>query len=424
MNNFDVDVDKKYLLAVSGGADSMAMLDMFYKHRPELQFFVVTVDHQLRNESGNDCRFVAQWCSERGIDCHVVKVDVNAYCQEQGVSVETGARILRHNALRQFGCDYICLAHNKDDNAESILMHIVRGSGVKGAVGMQTYSGRYFRPLINMTKDEVLSYCRLNNVRFVVDETNNSVDYTRNFVRHNVMPLLRQVNSAATDNIVQFGANLWADQQFLLDVASIDDVEFGNDYAFIPSRLLKQHPAIAYRVVDNTLQKMGYCSDFRRCHYNDIVALCDKQSGSRVDLPHGLVAYNDYSGITLSAVEEDSCSYSIPFEWGTIRLPNGTLYIGSEEVDGCLRVDIDKIPADAVIRTPMEGDTFTKFGGGTKPLNRYLTDKKIPARLRSSIPLIASGSNVLVVCGVEISEHVKTDEQSEIYYINFTKGEV
>lgn len=422
MNNFDVDVDKKYLLAVSGGADSMAMLDMFYKHSPKLQFFVVTVDHQLRNESSSDCQFVAQWCGERGIDCHVVTVDVKGYCEEHGVSVETGARILRHNALKQFDCDYICLAHNKDDNAESILMHIVRGSGVKGALGMQPYSGRYFRPLINMSKDEVLTYCRLNNVRFVVDETNNSVDYTRNFVRHNIMPLLRQVNSAATDNIVQFGANLSADQQFLLDVASIDDVVFGNGYAFIPSRLLKQHPAIAYRVVDNTLQNMGYCCDFRRCHYNDIVALADKQSGSRVDLPHGLVAYNDYNGVTLS-IRQEGCNYSMPFQTGTIQLPNGTLYIGSEHTEDSLRVDIDKIPTDAVIRTPMDGDTFTKFGGGTKPLNRYLTDKKIPARLRSSIPLIASGNNVLVVCGVEISQSVKTDGQSKIYYINFTKGE-
>lgn len=423
MNDFDIDVDKKYLLAVSGGADSMAMLDMFYKHSPALQFFVVTVDHQLRKESSSDCQFVAQWCNEHGIDCHVVTVGVKEYCEEHGVSVETGARILRHKALNQFDCDYICLAHNKDDNAESILMHIVRGSGVKGALGMQPYSGRYFRPLINMSKDEVLTYCRLNNVRFVVDETNNSVDYTRNFVRHNIMPLLRQVNSSATDNIVQFGNNLLTDQQFLLDVASIDDVVFQEDSAFIPVRLLNQHPSIAYRVVDNTLQKMGYFSDFRRCHYNDIVALANKQSGSRVDLPHGLVAYNDYNGITLSAKEEESCSYSIPFEWGTIQLPNGTLYIGSDYIEGSLRVDIDKIPTDAVIRTPMEGDTFTKFGGGTKPLNRYLIDKKIPARLRSSIPLVASGNNVLVVCGVEISESVKTDEQSTIYYINFTKGE-
>lgn len=401
----------------------MAMLDMFVRHEPKLHFSVVTVDHSLRKESGSDCLFVQQWCAQHGVKCDIVKVDVNSYCREKGVSVETGARILRYEALNGRQCDYICLAHNKDDNAESVLMHIIRGSGLKGATGMQTFSGKYFRPLLEMTKKEVLQYCRDNAVPFVTDSTNSDCNYTRNFLRHKVIPLLKQINGNVIDNIVQFAENVALDQQYLTDCAVTDEVVTEEGKAFIPDSLLRQHPAVAYRVVDKTLAAMGVVNDFNRTHYLSVIALKDKQSGSRVDLPHGLTAYNDYNGVTICKSFATHSDYCLPFKEGYIQLPSGTLYVGKRPVEGfCLRVDAKKIPPDAVIRTRSEGDVFTKFGGGTKPLKKFLIDKKIPARMRDAIPLIASDNRILVVCGVEIADSVKTDDKSEIYYINFTKG--
>lgn len=402
------DAAKRYAVAVSGGVDSMVMLHMLAgMHLPNL--FVATVNHGIRPEAQADCSFVAEYCRQLGVPCSVFGVDVPAYAVANKLSTETAARILRYRVLDGLDCDYVCLAHNADDNAETVLMHILRGSGAKGACGMQAASGRYLRPLLEFSRADIEQYAAEHNVPHVEDATNSDTHYTRNFVRHNVMPLLQQINPAAKQNILRFANNIARDDALLTEQASrlLAQVRFDDGGAHIPQPLLDSGN---YRLLEMVFGKLGVHCDVEQVHYRDVTALAHNVGGKRVDLPFGLAAYNDYDCVTVCPADQPmQYLFRIPFAVGATQTPLGCAQVSAQPLEGALRADISKLPAGAEFRTRRQGDMFTKFGGGTKPLNRYLIDKKVPARVRDSLVLIACGSEVFAILGVEISEKLRVE---------------
>lgn len=414
----DLDITKTYALAVSGGIDSMVMLHMFATACPRLNFFVVTVNHNLRKEASDDCRFVAAYCRKFGVECKTYNVDVPSYCKAMKVSEETGARLLRLGVLNSLEVDWVCTAHHADDNAETVLMHLIRGSGANGSEGIRRANGKFLRPLLNMTRKDIEQYAIENNVPHVCDVTNSQVKYTRNFLRHEVIPLLCRLNENVASNITRFADNISEDNAYLESLADVSEVKFVGSRAEIPSYLLLQPKPIAYRVLRKVFVRMNVWYDIEKTHFDAIINLADNFGGKRIDLPFGIVAVNDYDKITLLKNERffSPDFFQIPFSQGVTDTPVGRVSVLPKGKG--LTVDISKIPSTAVFRTRQTGDVFCKFGGGTKSLNKYLIDKKIPARNRSRLLLVADGSNVLVVCGVEISDYVRTQEDSEIRYIS------
>ena len=409
---------QKYALAVSGGVDSMVMLHKFATFSPRLNFFVVTVNHGIREEAAADCKFVADYCDKLGVECRVVTVDVPAYCKERKVSVETGARILRYQVFDGLDCDYVCLAHNADDNAETVLMHVLRGSGAKGACGIRELNGKYFRPLLNLTRQEIEQYATEHGVPYVVDSTNDDVKYTRNFIRHKVMPLMEQLNPSAKQNILRFSRNVTLDDAYLDKLADVSTVQFGQSSARIPIKLLDKPMPVAYRVLSKVFNRLGVYYDVEQTHYEAILRLTRNDGGKSVSLPNGMVATNDYDYVTIYAKEASPKEkFEIPFAVGCIETPLGVVEVSNQPLDNALRFDPNKLPQNCVFRMRRQGDTFTKFGGGTKPLRKYLIDKKIPQRQRDDLLLLASGSDVLIICGVEIADSVKVDDGATPYYI-------
>ena len=408
----------KYALAVSGGVDSMVMLHRFATIFACSNLFVVTVNHGIRAEAADDCQFVADYCKKLGVECRVVNVDVPTYCKEHKVSIETGARILRYQVFDSLDADYVYLAHNADDNAETVLMHILRGSGAKGASGMRQMNGKYFRPMIEWTREQILQYAAEHNVPYVADSTNDDTTYTRNFIRHKVMPLLEELNPSAKQNIVRFAGSIAQDDVYLDTLADISTVEFGQNCAKIPVDLLVCPNPIAYRVLFKVLQRLGVFCDIEMSHYYAILRLLSNGSGKSVNLPMNFVATNDYDYITIWKNEQKTVeNFEIPFAVGRTQTPLGVVEVSSEPTEGALRFDIGKLPENCVFRTKCQGDMFTKFGGGTKSLKKYLIDKKIPQRQRDGLLLLASGNEVLVICGVEIADRVKVDNGAVPHYI-------
>ena len=415
---FEVKATIKYALAVSGGVDSMVMLHKFAALLPRPNFFVVTVNHGIRQEAAADCKFVADYCQKLGVECRVVNVDVPAYCKEHKVSVETGARILRYEVFDSLDCDFVCLAHHADDNVETVLMHILRGSGAKGACGIKGQNGKYLRPLLDFARAEIEQYATEHNVPHVDDVTNDETKYTRNFIRHKVLPLLTDLNPAAKANVLRFASNVQADDEFIDSLVDLSAVDFGNDGAHIPKQLLTQPAPVAHRLLLRVFNRLGVFYDIEKTHLEKIVALSHNVGGKSIDLPFNLVATNDYDCVTIYAREVNpSKKFEIPFALGKTQTPLGVVEVSTTPTEGSLRVDLDKLPQNCVFRTKRQGDVFTKFGGGTKPLRRYLIDKKIPERERNSLLLLACGSEVLVICGVEIAESVKVDKGCTAHYI-------
>ena len=440
-----LDTTKKYVLAVSGGMDSMCMLHLFAYHKPKLNFSVITVNHGIRSEAASDCKFVADYCRDIGVECVTVCVDVPAYAEAQKLSTETAARILRYDVFEKLDTDYVCLAHHMSDNAETVLMHMLRGSGANGAEGIREQNGRYIRPLLDMTRDEIFAYVCENNIPYVTDCTNADNTYKRNYLRNEVMPRIKIAYPDAECSIVRFAANIAEDNAYLCSLADISTVDFGANYtnARIPITLLTQPLPIAKRVLYKVFAEMGVYRDIESVHVAAIVDLAKSHGGAKLDLPFGFVAYNDYTHITLTCMSNDdvaneidtkgadnaplttksgtlndiNCDFCVPFSVGVTQTPFGKVVVTHTPTKGALRCDLAKIPSDAVVRTMRSGDVFTKFGGGTKPLNRYLIDKKIPQRNRAKLPLIATGNKVLVVCGVEISDEVKITDGKDTIYI-------
>ena len=409
------DPERRYAIAVSGGIDSMVLLHMLANRKDLPNIFAVTVDHGIRPEAHSDCEFVADYCKSLGVECRVFKVDVPAYAAERKLSVETAARVLRYRVFDDLDCDFVCLAHNADDNAETVLMHIIRGSGAKGASGMKYQNGKYLRPLLTQTRHDIERYAQEHGVPHVEDSTNADTAYTRNFIRHKVMPLLMQLNPAVKQNVLRFAQNISADDARLSAQAErkLANVVFDGEGAHIPAQLLEDGD---FRLLDMVFNRLGIHCDIEQKHYAAIFDLARNVGGKRLDLPFGYVAYNDYDGITLRpAGKQQTFRFEIPFALGATQTPVGVVEV-TRDGEG-LRVDVNKIPARAVFRTRRDGDMFTKFGGGTKPLNRYLIDKKIPARNRDSLLLVACDSEVLAIVGVEISDKLRVDDASEEYRI-------
>ena len=418
----NIDLTKKYALAVSGGVDSMVMLTKFALLSPRPDFFVVTVNHGIRQEAASDCQFVADYCNGLGIECRVFSVDAPAYCKQHKVSVETGARLLRYRVFDQLECDFVCLAHNANDNAETVLMHILRGSGAKGACGIHRQSGKYLRPILQLTREQIEQYACEHAVPYVNDSTNDDTKYTRNFVRHKVMPMLAELNPSAQQNILRFADNISRDEQYLETLADISSVQIDGVEARIPKQLLQQPSPIAYRALSKVFNAIGVFYDVEKTHLDAIVGLADNSGGKSVDLPFGLVAVNDYDFVTIAPkVVESLQQFEVPFQVGRTDTPLGVVEVSEQPLSDSLRLDISKLPANAVFRARRQGDSFTKFGGGTKPLKDCLIDKKIPQRTRDNLLLVANGSEVLVICGVEISDKVRVDDGAKPYFIKLSK---
>lgn len=421
------DPNKKYLLAVSGGVDSMVMLYTFIANMPTENFAVVTVNHNLRAEGAFDCNFVKQYCTENGVTCFVKSVDVKGYALASGQSIETAARQLRYKAINDvadtYGYDVVCLAHHADDNAETVLLHITRGGGLRGATGMKRLQGRYFRPLLKMSKEEIVNFAHANQIPYVEDKTNADVAYKRNLVRHEVLPALTQINPYAVRALNSFAALAEQEDDYLDSLADVSFVTIENGVASLPvSRFNEFHPVLKARIIRKTMRALGYYKDIEQSHVAMVINLCKTTDGEQsVDLPFSLAARRSYDLLTIYEKRETTHTgdCKIPFVEGEFDFLGQRIVVSDKppKNDFFLMADKDKFPSDCVIRTRKEGDVFAKFGSGEKKLKDYLIDIKYPQHLRDRLPVVASGKNVYAVFGVQIGEKVKVspDTENKIY---------
>lgn len=408
---------KKVAVAVSGGVDSVVLLDKFVKNakQNEVELCIINVDHNIRAESASDSLFVKNLAEQYGLEFFGYSVNALEYAKEHKLSEETAARILRYKVFDEFDkADYIALAHHMSDQAETILMHILRGSGAKGAVGMKKISGRYVRPMLDVSKEEILQYASQNNIKYVVDQTNFDNDKTRNYLRNEIFPLLKKVNNRVTENICRFGKNILGDQQVLDDLAEEQDLEFGDGFVQIPDSVADEGFGVFLRCMFKATAYLGVHTDIESKHVNDVFALYDKQSGCKIDLPYNLRAYRDYEGVTIMHWQEkEKLVEEVDFELEPTMFGDKMVEITNALPEDGLYFDGDKLPDGCVIRRRKSGDMFTKFGGGTKKLKEFLIDKKIPSRERDELILVAKDNEVFIVCGVEISDKIKVDKHSQ-----------
>jgi len=286
----------KVIIAVSGGADSLALADLLYRsqRRFNLKLCIAHFEHGLRgDESLADAEFVKKFATERKIDCIVKSGDVKNFSELQKLSIETAAREMRYKFLKtvqkDLKYDIIALAHHADDQAETILMRILRGAGSVGLSAMQVKSGILIRPLLNFRKSELENYCRQRNIQPRIDSTNFETDATRNKIRLELIPALQKYNPAIVETLCRLGAAATEDSEFIqVEAAKIflTAVRHKNNLELSRDIVNKQHISIQRAIIRLFIEKStGSIKDFEFIHFESIRrVLTDNLKG--VELPH------------------------------------------------------------------------------------------------------------------------------------------
>ena len=419
-------------VAVSGGIDSMSLLHFLNEAKEELDCNVVaiTVDHLLRGESSyEDAEFVKNWCKEHHIVCHKYSVDAGKISKEMNMTIEEAAREGRYSIfnrlIKENVVDKIALAHHVSDQVETILLHLFRGAGLNGVVGMkEDRDGMFIRPFLNTTKEDIVMYAARNYIEYVEDETNSNNKFNRNYLRNVVIPTLKQKWEGLEQNILNFANSCREDNDYILSHVNTEGVIYDNEIVKIPLLYFHYEDSVINRIIFSALKSLNAVKDIERRHIDLIKGLTKLENGKKISLPNSLYAQKEYEYITLYKVEEKVINEEYPFKVG--KFVFGDMYEISVKrsnkpqlKENCLVVDAKLIPQTCVWRTRKPGDSFTKFGGGTKSLKNYLVDKKVPNRIRDFIPILCNNKEIFCVSNFVISDKVKiTEETKWVYYIN------
>ena len=403
-------------VAVSGGPDSMALLHAYLDIGQPL--VVLNVEHGIRGESSlRDSAFVRAFCKEKNIPFFGKTVDA-IHSARKGESVETCARRLRYEFFEEMlengTVNAVALAHHADDNAETLLMRIFRGTGIHGLVGIAD-RGPYLRPLLPYTRSEIEQYLSERNVPFVIDETNEQNDYTRNFIRNELLPLIETRYPDVIHTLNRLSANaLSADEylSFICPKPQKHGKEFHINNLFGFPEILQQY------AIMQTVKEMGVLQDFENRHVEEVLALSDKPNNTVIDLPFSLRCIRFGDGIILT--QEMPGEFCEPFEEGKNYVFCGKTYRfhpGKTILPG-KSLDKEKIPADAVVRTRKEGDVFKRVNGKTKLLSDFLNEKKLSVFDKERLLVLAEGNTVFAVLGLETSDLTKiTSTTTKILHI-------
>ena len=416
-------------VGVSGGVDSMCLLHYLNSVKDILDIDVVGIhiNHGIREESYDEAKFVLDKCKEMGVRVYKFTIDSNKIAKEKKVSLETGAREGRYGVfealVKKDIVDKIALAHHMSDQAETILMHLFRGAGITGAKGMEPIrDGIYIRPMLNISKEEILEYASLNNIEYVEDASNNDNSYSRNYMRNVVMKDILARWPNAIEAINNFSRTVCEDDDYIDANIDLNSLVVDDKVVQLPCSVFRLHSAVYSRLVFKALSIIGVKKDIERKHIEIIKDLAlNLDNGKKVKLPLDVSVRKEYGFLTFENVFVEKPVLRKPNKCFSFDVENfGTVTIKrvkTDDLSNGLYFDYRKVPKDAYWRFREDGDVFEKFGGGTKKLKSIFIDKKIPLRKRDYIPVLASGNEVYVIAGVAISEKVKVEDVPTCYRV-------
>lgn len=430
------------VVGVSGGADSMALIHLLCRMREyiPMALYVVHIDHGIRGEAAKeDALFVETMATEWGLDFFLKETSVPKLAKEWGLSEEQAGRKVRHDfyqeVRRRVNGHRIALGHHRDDQVETILFNIIRGSGLAGLSGMEPVrDGVIIRPLLEISRREIEAYCRREGIEYRHDQTNEETIYTRNRVRHMLIPMIEEhFNPSFSSNLIRMGDILRDDEAFLRDYSrdAFDrDATIKEDEISFSLRDLSQYPeAIRRRLLrEGLLRLKKNLVDIHHIHIDGILDLVkESQVGSTLDLPENIKVRKDYRALILYRDDPEEDLPVSDFEYrlkvpGKTWIPQLNMSITLEKLtnsgvlnggNGCIYIDADRVRGELYIRNRRNGDRFRPLGmRGTKKLKDFLIDRKVPRHKRDSIPLVVDRNNIVWVAGYQMSEDYKVTQKT------------
>ncbi len=463
---------EKLLVAVSGGQDSACLLHILVKLQEELgvRLHAAHLNHQLRGaEAEADARYVSQLARQLGIPATIQQRDVRSYQAQQHISLEEAAREVRYTFLaevaKSIGADRVAVGHTIDDHIETILMHLIRGTGTRGLRGLQPKQSRnsltIVRPLLSVSRQETADYCHHHQLMPRVDASNLSLSPLRNRIRHQLLPLLHSYNPGVREALLRT-ARIASDDLAFLD-KEIDQLwgevaqEVENTVILDKGRFLGLPSALKRHLLRTSIERLlGNLKDIETRHIEEIMDALTKPAGKRLCLPGGLVfsiEYDKYLIGTDPAALSPFPSLGAEFQ---LKLPGETLIpgwrieatiishsIAKGKSEGALApsetitplplikgkgikgiglrnnlftayFDLDKTGDKLIVRGRQPGDRFQPLGlSQPKKLGEFMIDAKIPHAWRERVPIVCSPQHILWVVGWHIDERVKVSDSTE-----------
>ena len=442
-NNHSV-TGKRLSIAVSGGPDSMAMAHALIANQKEMDFDIEILhfNHQIRGEDAkSDARFVQTYFDSLGIPTFVSEKNVIKLSKQRRISLETAARSARYEFFanhinKKDNKSALVLGHNFEDQVETILMHIIRGSGLNGLQGMTEMSHQIigtlgidiFRPMLSLNRSTILKYCSANNIPWRSDQTNASTEYTRNSIRLELLPFLEKYNSGIFRSIDKLGHSAKRDYDYIQaqveqmwpSLANImdDGIKIKID------RFTKLHPSLKWRVLQKAAQTaIGNQQDLSYKHVEAMLDIAEGTTGRSLNLPGNIIVRKNYEELLISRSINDQSNITNVNEKTLIKIPGATFTdrwkisasLGNDPdflhnanihktiLSTSLNINLGNEPLWVRYRNP--GDIFQPSGmNNSKKLQDFMVDSKIPRQDRDSIPLIVSNKGIAAVVGWRIAE--------------------
>ena len=439
------------LAGVSGGSDSMAMLRILKELQGKLDFTlrVVHIHHGIRGkEADRDQSFVENICRKWQIPCTVYCYDVPGLSREWKLGEEETGRIVRKEAFQREAavCGRkdseikIALAHNQEDLAETMLHNLCRGTGLRGLCTMRPVDGEIIRPILCLNRDKIAEYLKEKKISHIQDSTNLSDEYTRNRIRHHILPMLEQeINAKAVAHMSETAERISQAEEYLTcqSLQILEEFHTDTGYYFTEKFFVQPQIIQTYALQQAMENLAGRRKDISAVHYEKVLALYEMQTGRKISLPYCMEARKDYDGVKLYLLNKEERRKRKTEEWelivpGKAICPLGTfsaeifLYEGQkiEEKKYTKWLDYDKIKKNPCIRTRRTGDyMIINAQGNTKKLNRCMIDAKIPADQREKIPLVVCENEVLWMVGSRMNERYKINPQTrKVLVLNYQGG--
>jgi tRNA(Ile)-lysidine synthase len=409
------------LCAVSGGADSVALLVMLKQLSDRLSFTLhaVHLDHCLRPESGDDANFVTELCASLQVPLSTESVDIKALSVERREGLEATGRFARRRffeqVAREQGCSAIALAHHGDDQAETVLFRLARGSGLTGLAAMRPRSGAYIRPLLTCKKSELCDWLVANGIGWREDASNLDPAFNRNLIRNQILPALRQVNAQVDEALCRFSRQValeegfWREQVEEVLSRQLVESQTGSSLHIAVESLLALHPALRRRVIRGILERLrGDLQRFEAGHIDQIEALLvNSRPQVETCLPGAWVARRyDTLEFHFEPPEIESFEMLLPAA-GSYDLPGAERLVLRLTTDSAPLADpsvvefcAGQISFPLMVRSVRSGDRFRPSGmQGHKRLKNYFIDNKIPLETRRKIPVVCAGDTILWLAG-------------------------
>jgi tRNA(Ile)-lysidine synthase len=416
----------KVIVGLSGGMDSMVLLDLLVLL--EYRCIAAHCNFHLRGaESDRDADFVRKWCKNTDIPFTSIDFDTTGYAEDRKISIEMAARELRYEWFeilrKQYEADAIAVAHHRDDSVETVLLNLIRGTGIKGLSGISPRNGYVVRPLLTVSRSEIEDYIIERELPYVTDSTNDQDIYLRNYLRLNVIPKLEVVNLSVKESIIRTSKNISeAEKIYSESIREYIDVVFINDKINIP--MLKK-TASPQSVLFELLSPLGFTSST----IEDIFQSMDSTPG-KVFLSDRYRVIKDRSDFILEKITSDIISdehYLIEEESKEITFPvrfnlrKEKTPVKIEKKKNILYADADKLKFPLIMRRWKAGDWFIPFGmNGKKKLSDYFTDRKFSLKDKKEAWVILSGENIVWIVNERSDNRYKiTDESKNIFIIEY-----